>query len=261
MTYSLSPYTLPRFIDTAPLHQGLAALCALTHLILGDSKEVLKNARRIARAARALIRAEQANARTELKLAMLLSPNWRARVLKDLGGTRALSRWERRTGVTRPRKRRCTLTPAQKEVRVMNLKKARAAKREKVAPKLKSFWSDDHPQIFRDPVQVDQEGQFRLAPIKRRPCIKTSQAPMRKVTGVTTRIKYNKINPIPLWPAEFRAAQEMEESPTPHAELAIRSQTPCNLPSKLRGVWDNPIDEPETNSHKDPEGLIRPRPT
>jgi len=97
MTYFASPppYSLPRFIDTDPLQAALERLCLMTFVILGDSREVLRNARRVAKATKELIKAEQHNAQVMLKFEMLLSPIWRARVLKDLGGVKALKRWER----------------------------------------------------------------------------------------------------------------------------------------------------------------------
>jgi len=230
MTYFASPppYSLPRFIDTDPLQAALERLCLMTFVILGDSREVLRNARRVAKATKELIKAEQHNAQVMLKFEMLLSPIWRARVLKDLGGVKALKRWER--SHDRAAKRRAGIklikphaSPAQRKSRALNLAKAKAALFEKRSKQPRRFHNDNHPNIYKDPCKVDFEGQFRLAPIRRGPRImktKVKVKPRRLSSGIwevkptkkVTSIKINKLNPIPLWPIEFEAAGAFESA-------------------------------------------------
>jgi len=58
-------------------------------------KQLAKASRRVHQAVKGLIAAGEHNIRLETKLAMLASPEWRARVLRDLGGDAALERWVR----------------------------------------------------------------------------------------------------------------------------------------------------------------------
>jgi len=252
-TLSSSP-TLPRLIDTAPLHRALKRLCLLTFLILPNSRKVLRNAHKIARATKAVIKAEQHNARVMLKCEMLLSPLWRARVLKDLGGARALKRWEK--SASRAALRRAGIkilkphaSPAQRAARAINLAKAKAALFEKRRQQLRRFYDDSHERIFRDPCKVDFEGQFRLAPIARGPRIiktKVKIEPRRLSSGIwdkpaTARvrsIKINKINPIPIWPQDFENVREFEAaeceiaSGVEKGKSSAKPQSP-NLPLRL----------------------------
>jgi len=245
MTSFTSPhsYSLPRFIETEALYKTLERLYLMTFVILADSREVLRNARRIARATKELIKAEQHNERVLLKFEMLLSPVWRARVLKDLGGTRALKRWERTND--RAAKRRAGIkilkphaSNAQREARALNLAKAKLALREKRAKQPRRFYDDSHPNIYKDPCKVDFEGQFRLAPIKRGPRVVKTRVkvkPRRLSSGLWDKIppktriksvKINKINPIPLWPIEFEAAEEFEASNHPPSVIEFPA---CSL--------------------------------
>jgi len=249
MTYfaNAHSYSLPRFIDTDALHQTLERLCLLTFIILGNSREVLLNARRVAKATKELIKAEQHNHRTLLKFEMLLSPVWRARVLKDLGGVKALKRWER--SHDRAVKRRAGIklikphaSPAQRKARALNLAKAKAALHEKRSKQPHRFYNENHPNIYKDPCKVDFEGQFRLAPIKRGPrIVKTNVKvqPRRLSSGIwdrkavktrITSIKINKLNPIPLWPIEFEAAGAFEAQPSSVIPCSTRDLTPNTSP-------------------------------
>lgn len=203
-----------RWRDCAPLAAALEALCQLMQYILHDADEVLATARKIRRAAGRLITAEQANARLVLKYEMLSHSHWRGRVLRELGGARALARWRRIMGRRFPDwSELCHPplkphpSPAQRAARRANLAKARAATR-------KSFRYEGgpHQRIFKDCVRVDREGQFRLAPIPlkgprisreliKRPAL---HRPATEPRGL--RVKRTRIKPIALWPVEFEAA-------------------------------------------------------
>lgn len=97
----LVSYDLPEFIDMAPLNAALRGLCALLSVMLsqgnygGRNGKLDRLSRQISRAVSTLIAAGTHNQRMERKLNMLASPEWRARVLRELGGERALARWER----------------------------------------------------------------------------------------------------------------------------------------------------------------------
>ena len=185
----------------------------------------------LARIVQQLIKAETHNGRVKTKADMLMNANWRARVLRDLGGETALTRWERRAG--RWRKPRDILkpdaSPAQRRARAANLEKAKAANRDKLfksGPKRKAG-NDYHPNIVFDRVRVDMEGQFRLAPIMRQKITVKAQAAPNPTPPKTyaKSITYTKINPIPLWPIEFRTAEG----------IALSSSAPPPVPRLERG--------------------------
>ena len=180
--------------------------------------------KQLARAVQQLIQAEEHNGRVKTKAEMLMNGQWRARVLRDLGGEKALRRWERLSG--RWKKPRDILnphaSPAQRRARAANLEKAKAANRDKLlkaGPKHKAG-NNFHPNIVFDRVKVDMEGQFRLAPIMRQK-IKVKAQERPQAAPPKTHIKsitYTKINPIALWPVEFRVAEEITLSPVPRLE-------------------------------------------
>ena len=83
-----------------------------------------------------------------------------------------------------------------------------------------------NPGVLVDRVKVDQSGQFRLAPLERivplERIIDVSRAP-QETSGVfpaslsqdskkRPKVYYSQLNPIAVWPAEFRAAQRLEPS-------------------------------------------------
>ncbi len=196
--------------------------------------------KQLGRAVQQLIQAEAHNERVKTKAEMLMNANWRARVLRDLGGEAALARWERLSG--RWRKPRDILKPhaslAQSRARAANLEKAQLANRDKLfksGPKRKAG-DDLHPNIVFDRVKVDMEGQFRLAPIMRQKIkVKAQERPQAAPPKTYAKsITYTKINPIALWPVEFRAAEGLQAYETksaaqniviPHADAG-----PSNLP-------------------------------
>ena len=237
-------YELPSFIDLAPLEAALRGLCALLRVVVAQGCQSGRMARvsgHIHQAVKTLIAAGVHNSRAERKLAMLAAPAWRARVLRDLGGEAALARWERIMD-----KRRAALealfwgggdyapsprpSDAQLMARAANLQKAKLAlfraRFQKTCREPFKYRSFDmaNPQVFVDRVKVDQEGEFRLAPLKRvqkhvpkrqsahgtdtkKLHRKETKEPHRKELG--PKINYTPLNPIALYPAEFRAAQRL----------------------------------------------------
>ncbi len=179
--------------------------------------------KQLARAVQHLIQAEEHNWRVKTKAEMLMNAQWRARVLRDLGGEKALARWERLSGHWR--KPRDILkphaSPAQRRARAANLEKAQLANRDKLfksGPKRKAG-NDYHPNIVFDRARVDMEGQFRLAPIMRQKIkVKAQDRPSPTPPKTYAKsITYTKINPIPLWPIEFRVAAFSAVIPHPDA--------------------------------------------
>jgi len=98
-TYLTHPqdYYLPEFIDLAPLEAAYRGLCVLFGLLLDQGRHgrLTTVSRQIHKAVKTYIQAAQSNARAQRKLDMLANPKWRARVLRELGGLKALGRWER----------------------------------------------------------------------------------------------------------------------------------------------------------------------
>lgn len=233
----LASYDLPEFIDMAPLNAALRGLCALLSVVLGQGNYGGRNgkldrlSRQISRAVSALIAAGTHNQRMERKLNMLASPQWRARVLRELGGERALARWERVMSLRQDAMARlwggsepapkAAPSRAQLLARAANLKKAQLALyrarfqkacREQHRKRQKA-WSLSSPTSLRDRVKVDRAGQFRLAALRRVPKRKASEASMGVAVkrAQKPKIYYSKIDPIEIYPAEFRAAQCLDQ--------------------------------------------------
>ena len=235
----LRDYDLPSFIDMAPLEAAMRGLCVLLGLVIaqgGQPRLMDKVSRQILAAVKALISAGYHNLRADRKLSMLASPAWRARVLRDLGGIAVLERWERIM-----EKRRAAMdamlgggpsyeprtypSEAQRLARAANLKKAKLAlfrKRFQQACrdtfKRRSFEAPSYdgfgPNTLVDRVKVDQEGQFRLAPLKRvapkAQQDKTAQDHNQPPKDRGSKVYYSDLDPIALYPAEFYAAQKID---------------------------------------------------
>ncbi len=259
MTDLYADYHRPVIINTSPLEATCAALCRLIctmDTLINGGREALRMSMQLAHAVQQLIQAEEHNWRVKTKAEMLMNAQWRARVLRDLGGEKALARWERLSGHWRKTKDilKPHASPAQRLARAANLEIAKAANRDKLfksGPKHKAG-DDYHPHIVFDRVKVDMEGQFRLAPIMRQKIkIKAQAAPNPQTLKTRLRpITYTKINPIPLWPIEFRVAEGIA------AEAAYETKSaPPNpvIPHKTRSVADaGPADVPQEQSTNKP---------
>lgn len=200
-----------------------AAYARLTALMLvmieqRIARGFLAHIRKISKTVREFTRAEWSNHQLTLKLDMLRSQTWRARVLKDLGGEAGLVRWERRmarykTAAEAP------LAPAQARVWRKTPERIAEELRQK-AHAQKCAKATAHPRIFRDPFRVDQEGQFRLAPVPRVKAVRRSPEEVLATTpNYMERYEYNAVPvakmtgydaPVTVWPAEFRAAAMVE---------------------------------------------------
>ena len=234
----LRDYDLPYFIDMAPLEAAMRGLCVLLGLVIaqgGQPRLMDKVSRQILAAVKALTSAGYHNIRADRKLSMLASPSWRARVLRDLGGIAVLERWERIMAKRREAmdamfgggpsyEPRTYPSEAQRLARAANLKKAKLAlfrKRFQQACrdkfKRRSFEAPSYdgfgPNTLVDRVKVDQEGEFRLAPLKRvAPKAQQETEPRHNQTVKERgpKVYYSDLDPIALYPAEFYAAQKVD---------------------------------------------------
>jgi len=197
-------------------------LTALTLLMIEQriARGFLAHLRKVSKLVREFTQAEWNNHQLNLKLNMLRSTTWRERVLKQLGGEAALARWDRRMARYKIAAE-TPLTPA----RVSGWRKTP----ERIAEELrwkahaqKCAKATAHPRIFRDPFRVDQEGQFRLAPLPRVKGLRRSPEDVLATTPFyMERYDYNGMPvakmtgydaPACVWPAEFRAAAMVEKS-------------------------------------------------
>ena len=229
MTYFYPlPHKAYRFIsspiDTAPLVERYQLLMMLFHamLLAGQPKAVLSVSRRVARLVKAYVKTATHNTHLRNKVDMLISPTWRARVLDDLGGLKALARWDdavsraqlRREGYLAPRRRHVNAEPVW----------WRTPERMAESERLKAYARDCarncvNPRTLRDACKMDRDGLFRLAPLPREP---RGGETARKVTIYTAQTindyRFNAmpvyqpqgLGPAPVWPIEFYAAMGMK---------------------------------------------------
>ena len=235
-----------RLLDLAPFEAAYEGLCALMMLLLdrGAHRQFFAASRQINKTVTAYIKASEFNGRVERKLDMLACAAWRSRVLAELGGRGAIERWERimrrRLKLKADLKKQVQkwlkphASPAQRAARAANLAKARAALFRKQVQqggmlgqggRGRSF-DMANPGVLVDRVKVDQSGQFRLAPLERIVPLEhiadASRAPQKSSEGFPAslsqdskkrpKVYYSQLNPIAVWPAEFRAAQRLEPS-------------------------------------------------
>lgn len=214
---------------------------------------MLSVSKRVARLIKAYVKVATHNAHLKRKVDMLLSPAWRARVLKDLGGSEALIRWDksvtrarlRREGYLAPIKRRKADRPIgfNTPAHIAESERLKAHKRDcarACAP------AGD----LRDPYKMDREGLFRLAPLPR---LSGGQSAETRVPKIYTQqtigdYHYNAIplyrpkglGPAPVWPIEFYAAMGMSlilERPN-YAEIDL-SDAPILQIDETRHIEDN----------------------
>jgi hypothetical protein len=132
---------------------------------------------------------------------MLRHPEWRLKVIKDLGGVDKLIRlWKR---LSEPRetfkRRKVKLTYEEKRYRehIQRIAKAHA-----------------HPNIYRDPFRVDQDGEFRLPPMPRRASDKPKRKPSPYNYDARPVVDFKGLKqPIMVWPDEFFVFMNWEERP------------------------------------------------
>jgi len=137
---------------------------------------------------------------------MLLRPNWREKVIADLGGWKRLRLWTFRQEALEVVHTSKIYRPPDHPVPDAEELKRRARMRELMKANI-------HPRILRDPFRMDFDGWFRLPPQTRlkNPINEHPQyfdyeydfdpRPMADFRGIKT--------PITVWPEEFRAAADV----------------------------------------------------
>ena len=241
MTTFTSPLETYRFIDTAPLEARFEVLMATMFALIdaGQMGRVLKTSQAVAKLVRAFCKFDAQNVLLRRKLALLSNPSWCIRVLKDLGGVKKLVAWEaaaarRRAGLKPKPRLNDDFTPA------WMFTPERIAESERLkAHKRKCARAAVNPHIFRDRVQMDFDGFFRLPPLPRGNRIKR---PIKVYTQETISsydwnplpfAKIEDFGPATVWPVEFYTAITMDSETTAphlscHSEAQIASERPHN---------------------------------
>ena len=212
------PKHLTRQIDLAPLDVRYRLLMASIMALIeaGKMARVVKLTAKLNRLVRCYVKLHTHNEHLTLKLDMLLDKPWRERVLKELGGMSRLKLWEAAKARIEER-RKAPPKPARKAEPSWLYTPERIAESERLkAYARKCGKATAHPRVFREPVRVDYDGLFRLAPLPR------GERAARQVVVYTanTISDYDWNNmliatpkgfgPAPVWPAEFYAAAEAE---------------------------------------------------
>jgi len=184
MTYSYRPLTSLTFIDAAPLAARYHMLMGLilTLITAGRIRDVERLSRQVARLVKAYVKVGAHNALISRKLDMLADPNWRGRVLKDLGGLRKLKLWD--AAFARVQKEAVKrFTPVKAEPAWLD-RPERIAESERLKARSRAISKACvNPKVFRDAVKVDMDGMFRLAPLPRRASIGPCRSTNTKTSG------------------------------------------------------------------------------
>ena len=187
-TYILPKQTLELFgtaILTARLHMMVALTLTLLDIEWMDASGVIANKRlqrrcmsrvkhltsRVRRVSAAILKVKVHNILLERKLDMLRTPDWRARVLKDLGGMARLKSWDaawlRHLAYLAGEAPKRAVKPLKPEP-VWWRSPERVAESERLKARFRLCEKACvNPRTFKDPFKVDFEGEFRLAPIPR----------------------------------------------------------------------------------------------
>jgi len=236
------------YIDTAPLAARYDVICAaiMAFLEAGRLADMLRYSHKVVRLVRLFTKLEAQNSLLKRKLEMLSHKPWRERVLKELGGVRKLELWEAaKAQLENAPRKPVTATPS--ETPAWLYTPERIAESERLKARVRDCGrATAHPLIFRDHCKMDFEGQFRLAPLPRKP----QGARKAKVYTQNTIVDYTWNNipfatqeglgPAIVWPAEFYAAMKAE------AEiLEARIASTSIILHKEQG------DAPTTNSVRD----------
>ena len=205
------------FVDIAPLTARFDILMAaiLAFIEAGHIVRALKLSHKMNRVVRLGIKLETQNILLKRKLDMLLDKCWRDRVLKQLGGMRRLKSWEAAAKRNvQPRKEAghdfdaepVWLDTPERRIESERLKEhVRKCARACVSP-----------NVVRDRIRMDFEGQFRLAPIPRQKGSVRKEKIYTEASIVDytyNAVPYHEVKnfgPATVWPAEFRAAIEAE---------------------------------------------------
>jgi len=233
MTYSYRPSTSLTTIDASPLAARYHVLMTLIHSFITAKRyrDVERLSHRVVRLVEAYVKVGTYNALVSRKLDMLADPNWRGRVLKDLGGLRKLKLWD--SAFSRAMMRAQGLLPTRKRKPVARDDEPawlrtpeRLAESERLKARKRAILKGNmNSKTNRDRYKVDMDGLFRLAPLPRQASITP-----RKVTIYTkATISDYDFDPMPyyqpkgfpaapVWPVEFYAAMALDKDMNAEAE-------------------------------------------
>jgi hypothetical protein len=206
------------YIDITPLQARYDILMAaiLAFIEAGQIVRAGKLSHKMYRVVRLGIKLETQNILLKRKLDMLFDKCWRDRVLKQLGGMRRLKSWEaaaKRNAA--PRKE--TGHDFDADPVWLDTPERRAESERLKEHVKKCARACISPNVVRDRIRMDFEGQFRLAPIPRQ---KGSVRKEKIYTEASicdyyyNAVPYHEVKtfgPATVWPAEFHAAIEAEE--------------------------------------------------
>jgi hypothetical protein len=199
-SYLAKPAEARRF-DHAAAVRRINDLCYLMIAMISCASTALKIGRQLQREVRQIAIAASQLRRYELKLDMLRHPDWRLKVIKDLGGVNKLIRlWKRLSEPCETFKRqlkKLTYEEIRYRQHIQRIAKAHA-----------------HPNIYRDPFRVDQDGEFRLPPMPRRALGKPNNKPSPYNYDARPVVDFKGLKqPIMVWPDEFFVFMNWKERP------------------------------------------------
>lgn len=221
--------------DVAAAHVRLRGLITIM-MGLHYGRGFMAAARAVRHYAQWMRRASEQATRYKWKLKMLRTQAWRARVLSDLGGMKALTVWRNQP-------------PPHKSLRVTRPALSLEDLAHRAHVKL-CVQACVNPRIFRDPCKLDQEGVFRLPP-KRRHIIKRLTHPNIIEANQYYEYSYDArpvyqlphfSEPIMVWPDEFLAFAQIKaeieaEVEAEQAEERIETQG-RNLIARTLATFD-----------------------
>ena len=180
---------------------------------------------------RLFVKFETQNTQLKMKLKMLLCKPWRTRVLKQLGGMRRLRSWEAAAARNaKPRKETGHDFDAEP---IWLDTPERRAESERLKEHVKTCArACVSPNVVRDRIRMDFEGQFRLAPIpqgERRPRQEKTYTAGSICDYVFNAVPFYEdkgYGPAVVWPAEFRAAIAAEKAMSEEDNFSPKHYSP-----------------------------------
>ena len=226
-------FPLPHhYVDIAPLQARFDILMAAI-LAFIEAEQIFragKLSHKMYRVVRLGIKLETQNILLKRKLDMLFDKCWRDRVLKQLGGMRRLKSWEA-AAKRNAKPRREAGYDFDADPVWLDTQERRAESERLKEHVRKCARACISPNVVRDRIRMDFEGQFRLAPIPRQ------KGATRKekiyTAGSICDYYYNAVpyhevktfGPATVWPAEFRAAIEAEKMVREEREPSASSKS------------------------------------
>jgi hypothetical protein len=236
------------FIDTAPLMARYNILTAAILLMIdaGRLGRALRLSHDVNHVIRLFVKFETRNTQLKMKLKMLLCKPWRTRVLKQLGGMRRLRSWEAAAARNaKPRKE--TGHNFDADPVWLNTPERRAESERLKAHVKKCARACVSPNVVRDRIRMDFEGQFRLAPIPqgerhaRQEKIYTAGSICDYVFNAVPFYEAKGFGPAVVWPAEFRAAIAAEEKLEAELKAEAESEADVQAGANLSAPQPSPL--------------------